>query len=360
MSLEEQVGQMILAGVEGTSINAATKAILAKQHVGGIILYKNNVSSLVGSVKFINDLKKANAGNPAPLFVSVDQEGGKVSRLPSEFVAMPDAAKVGRTGDAQLAKDEGALIARELKLMGFNVDFAPVLDVNSNPNNPVIGTRSYGTTAKLVTKMGLAAMEGLRGGGVVAVVKHFPGHGDTSVDSHLELPLVNKTTKQLQAMEWIPFKAAIDANTDAVMIAHIMFPKIDPDAPASISKIIIGDQLRGTLGYNGVVITDDMTMGAIANNYGIAEAALRSVEAGSDIILVAHGYDTAKAVYDKLLSSVKSGKLTEARIEESVVRILKLKMKYKLSDEAVPIPSAQELPNQDIRNWLKKVSASKP
>ena len=157
-------------------------------------------------------------------------------------------------------------------------------------------------------------MKGLRDGGTIAVVKHFPGHGDTSVDSHLDLPVVNKTTEQLQKMEWIPFRAAIDAKADAVMVAHILFPKIDPDAPASFSKKIIGDQLRGTLGYDGVVITDDMTMGAISDHYGIADAALKSVEAGSDIILVAHGYDTEKKVYDKLLQAVKSGQLEESRM----------------------------------------------
>jgi beta-N-acetylhexosaminidase len=249
----------------------------------------------------------------------------------------------------------GKLLASELQVMGFNVDFAPVLDVNSNPNNPVIGNRSFGNNAKLVTKMGIAEMNGIRDGGIVAVVKHFPGHGDTSVDSHLDLPVVRKTTKQLEAMEWIPFRAAIDAKTDAVMVAHILFPLIDAKAPASFSKVIIGEQLRGTLGYDGVVITDDMTMGAIAKNYGIEDAAILSVKAGSDILLIAHGYDIEKKVYDKLLSTVKSGQIKESRIDESVRRILALKLKYKLSDQPVPIPTATDLPNDAIRKWLNKL-----
>jgi beta-N-acetylhexosaminidase len=355
MSLEQKIGQMLLIGIDGTTLQAEAKNLIAKEHVGGIILYKNNISDLAGSVKLINSLKQANTNSDVPLLVSVDQEGGKVSRLPSEYTAMPDNAKVGKTGNPAKAKEMGALIAQELKLMGFNVDFAPVLDINSNPKNPVIGTRSFGGTASLVTKMGLAEVEGLRGGGIIPVVKHFPGHGDTSVDSHLDLPVVNKTTKQLQAMEWIPFKAAIDKQVEAVMVAHILFPKIDPNSPASISKVIIGKQLRGTLGYGGVVFTDDLTMGAIAKHYGIAEAAIRSVEAGGDILLVAHGYETERNVRDKLLQAVKSGRIKESRIDESVTRILKLKQKFNLSDMATPIPKTSDLPNAEVIRWVKSL-----
>jgi beta-N-acetylhexosaminidase len=359
MTLEQKVGQMILAGIDGTTINQASIKMIAEQHVGGIIMYKNNFTDLSGSVQLVNALKKANKVNPVPLFISVDQEGGRVSRLPKDFVAIPDNATVGRSGNAGLAREMGSLLAEELRIMGFNVDFAPVLDVNSNPNNPVIGNRSFGNNAKLVTKMGIAEMNGIRDGGIVAVVKHFPGHGDTSVDSHLDLPVVRKTTKQLQAMEWVPFRAAIDAKADAVMVAHILFPLIDDKAPSSFSKVIIGDQLRGSLGYDGVVITDDMTMGAIAKNYGIEDAAILSVKAGSDILLIAHGYDTEKKVYDKLLSSVKSGQIKESRIDESVHRILALKLKYKLSDQPVPTPTVADLPNDAIRQWLGKLKNAK-
>lgn len=356
MTLEQKVGQMILAGIEGTSIDQATRRMISEQHIGGVILYKNNFSDLSGSVKLVNALKKANKGNPAPLFVSVDQEGGKVSRLPKDFVLMPDASKVGCSRDPDIAEQMGALLAQELRIMGLNVNFAPVLDINSNPNNPIIGNRSFGNNAELVTKMGLAVIKGMSSGGMVSVVKHFPGHGDTSVDSHLDLPIVRKTIEQLEAMEWIPFRTAIDEKADAIMVAHILFPLIDPDAPASLSKVIIGEQLRGKLGYDGVVITDDMTMGAIAKNYGIAEASVRSVQAGSDILLIAHGYDTAKDVYDKLLSSVKLGEISEDRIDESVHRILVLKNKYKLTDHPVPLPELVDLPNAQIKQWLEQLN----
>ncbi len=355
MTLEQKVGQMILAGIDGTKIDSSMKAMIADQHVGGIILYKNNFSDLAGSVRLVNELKKANKDNPAPLFISVDQEGGKVSRLPKDFLAIPTAEKVGRTGKPELAQEMGAILSNELSLMGFNVDFAPVLDINSNPKNPVIGSRSFGNDAELVTKMGISLMKGLQEGGTIPVVKHFPGHGDTSVDSHLDLPIVQKTAKQLEALEWIPFQAAIENGTDAVMVAHILFPLIDPDAPASFSKVIIGEQLRGTLGFDGVVITDDMTMGAIADHYGIEDAALKSVQAGSDILLIAHGYNTEKKVYDKLIESVQNGQLEQSRIDESVRRILTLKHKYQLSDDQVPTPTLDDLPNEQIRQWLTRL-----
>jgi len=355
MTLEQKIGQLILAGIDGSSIDAAMKKMIAEQHVGGIILYKNNFSDLEGSVGLVNALKKANENNPVPLFMSVDQEGGKVNRLPKDFVAIPDAAKVGKSGDPKLAQRMGSLLSEELRIMGFNVDFAPVLDINSNPKNPVIGSRAFGSDAELVTKMGVAAMKGLQEGGTIAVVKHFPGHGDTAVDSHLDLPVVHKTTEQLQTMEWVPFRTAIEEGADAVMVAHILFPAVDPDAPASFSKVIIGEQLRGTLGFDGVIITDDMTMGAITQHYGLEDAALKSIEAGSDIILVAHGYDTEKKVYDSLLQAVKSGRLDESRVDESVRRILTLKLKYRLNDSPVPVPAVADLPNEAIRDWQQEL-----
>ncbi|WP_217596858.1 beta-N-acetylhexosaminidase [Cohnella sp. GbtcB17] len=357
MSLEEKVGQMILAGFEGTAApDASTLRMIREDRIGGVILYKDNIADASKTVKLINAIKAANvkAGN-APIFVSVDQEGGKVSRLPSSYKKIPEAAVVGKTGDEKLATRMGELLAREVRSAGFNVDFAPVLDINSNPDNPVIGTRSFGGTAELTTRMGLAAMRGLREEGVVSVVKHFPGHGDTAVDSHLDLPVLNKTADQLAKLEWVPFKAAIGEQADAVMVAHILFPEIDPDAPASFSKVIIGDQLRGKLGYKGVVITDDMTMGAIAKHYDLADAAVKSVSAGSDILLVAHGYDVERKVYKALLNAVKGGKLTEARIDESVTRILTLKSRYKLSDAATAMPELQKL-NADIGSWLADVA----
>lgn len=354
MTLKEKVGQMILAGIDGTELDAQAKRMIGEDKIGGVILYGNNISDLKGMVSLVNSIKRENAPNPAPIFVSVDQEGGRVSRLPREYVKMPANATVGRTGSAELAGTMGRLLARELLSAGFNMDFAPVLDVNSNPDNPVIGDRSFGSSASLVTKLGLAEMKGLREGGVIPVVKHFPGHGDTSVDSHLELPVVDKTPAQLAKLEWVPFQAAVKNDVEAVMVAHILFPKIDPDKPGSLSEEIVGKLLRGDLGYKGVVITDDLGMGAIAKHYTLAEAALDAIRAGADILLVGHGYDNERTIYQAVLQSVKNGSVAESRIDESVYRILELKSRYKLHDREVKVPDLADL-NADIRSWLKQV-----
>lgn len=356
LTLEEKIGQLILVGIDGTKIDQTTKEMISEQHVGGIIFYKKNFNKLGDSIQLVNDLKAANKGNPIPLFLSVDQEGGKVSRLPKDFVSIPDSDKVGRTNNEATAKEMGSLLARELQIMGLNVNFAPVLDIKSNLNNPISNSRFFGDNASQVSKMGIAVMKGMQEEGTIPVVKHFPGHGDTTTDSHLDLPVVKKTTEQLEQLEWIPFKAAIEEGADVVMIAHILFPLIDPDVPASMSQVIINEQLRSKLGFNGVVITDDMTMGAISDNYGIEEASVRSLHAGSDIILIAHGYETEKKVYDTLLHSVKSNLISESRIDESVYRILALKRKYQLSDDPVTIPSSIDSLNDDIRQWLKKLN----
>ncbi|MEK4516314.1 beta-N-acetylhexosaminidase [Paenibacillus sp. FSL H8-0122] len=352
MTLEEKIGQMLLVGIQGKAAGAEARKMIAEDKVGGIILYSNNVGSLKELVQLTNALKQSNAGNPAPLFMSVDQEGGKVSRLPDDYATFPSNAAVGSGDDAAAAGTMGELLARAVKSSGFNMDFAPVLDINSNPDNPVIGNRSFGSSAELVTRLGIAEMQGLEREGVIPVVKHYPGHGDTSVDSHLELPVINKTEAQLAELEWLPFQAAIREKADAVMVAHILYPKLDPDKPASLSQVIIGQQLRGLMGYEGVVITDDMTMGAIIKNYSLPAAAVESVLAGSDILLVAHEYKNEQAVRAALLDSVKNGSISEARIDESVYRILALKAKYQLTDEAMPLPDLTGL-NSDIQTWRK-------
>ncbi|WP_413378045.1 beta-N-acetylhexosaminidase [Paenibacillus taichungensis] len=356
LSLDEKIGQMILAGVQGTTLDAQAKQMITDQKVGGIIFYANNVSTLQGTAKFVQSIKDANRSNPVPIFMSVDQEGGKVSRMPETVETIPSNGKVGKTKDAELAETMGKLLARQIQLVGFNVDFAPVLDVNSNPNNPVIGDRSFGSSASLVSRMGIAEMKGLRSEGIIPVVKHFPGHGDTSADSHLDLPVVNKTEKQLAQLEWIPFEAAVKEQVEAVMVAHILFPKLDPDHPASLSDVIIGQHLRGKFKYDGVVITDDLSMGAIAKNYKLNDAAVATVQAGSDILLVAHSYESAKTIFDTLMSAVKSGKISESRINESAYRILALKQKYNLSDEEQQSGDLKQL-NADIVDWRKQVDA---
>lgn len=351
MTLDEKLGSMIIAGVEGTAPTEKTKSMLQNQHVGGIIFYKNNVETPEKLVTYINQLKTWNEQNTSSLFISIDEEGGKVSRLPG-IEKIPTAKSIGKTEDLTYAQSIGEYLGNASKTMGINMDYAPVLDINSNPNNPVIGNRSYGTTATIVSKIGRAVMKGIQSTGTIPVVKHFPGHGDTSVDSHLDLPVVHKSLKQLQSFEWKPFEDAVAEGADSVMIAHILFPKIDNKFPASLSPTIITDQLRNKIGFQGVVMTDDLTMGAISKNYGMGKAAVQSVQAGSDILLVAHGYENVSNVIKELKSNIDSGTITEKRIDESVLRILMLKEKYKLTDqEKIKTPDLSEL-NSDIRGIL--------
>ncbi|WP_246187927.1 beta-N-acetylhexosaminidase [Paenibacillus tengchongensis] len=356
MTLEQKIGQMLLAGIDGTELDKEARSMIADDQVGGIILYADNISNLQGMVSLINELKSSNRDHPAPLWISVDQEGGKVSRLPKEYAAFPESGTVGSTGDSEAAGTMGRLLAKAVKSAGFNMNFAPVLDIASNPDNPIIGTRSFGSTAQLVAAMGIAEMKGIAAEGVVPVVKHFPGHGDTSVDSHLELPVVDKSREELAELEWRPFAAAVEEQADAVMIAHILFPQLDPDRPASLSERIISDLLRREMGFQGVVITDDLTMGAITKNYTLAAAAVDTVLAGSDILLVAHEYDNERAVREALLNAVKNGTITEERIDESVLRILALKNKYNLSDDSVPVPDLTAL-NREIKAWRSSLNS---
>lgn len=327
LTLDEKIGQMVIAGVEGTSLREEDRALIRDYGVSGVIFYADNIDSAAQTRTFVDEVQAANPNGELPLLVSVDQEGGRVARL-TGVDKIPTAGAIGERGDAAYARSIGEQLGDQLLSQGFNLDYAPVLDVNSNPDNPVIGDRSFGADAALVSKLGIPVMQGLESKKVIPVVKHFPGHGDTSVDSHIALPVVDKSLEQLDKLELIPFKKAIAAQADVVMIAHILLPKLDKQFPSSLSPAVMTDLLRGKLGFDGVIMTDDMTMGAIADNYGIGEAAVQSVAAGSDIVLVAHGAGNAIDTIEAIKQAVRSGQISESRIDESAARILALKKKY--------------------------------
>lgn len=354
MTIDEKIGQMILVGIDGYALNENTKSLIQKYKVGGVILFADNVQETNQLLQLLNSLKSENLQNKIPLFLSVDEEGGRVTRMPSEFKKFPTNKAIGKINDEMLSYNIGGSIAYEIGSFGFNMNFAPVLDVNSNPNNPVIGNRSFGTNVDIVSRLGIQTMKGIQSQNIIPVVKHFPGHGDTSVDSHMGLPSVNNDLKRLKSFELEPFADAIKNNADAVMIAHILLPKIDKENPSSMSKMIITDILRTDLKFNGVIITDDMTMGAITKNYNISEAAIKSVKAGTDIVLVCHGYDNEIAVINALKNSVAKGDISEKRIDESVYRIIMLKEKYKLEDEVIKSVDVNGI-NNKINGILKNI-----
>lgn len=343
MTLNEKIGQMIIAGFDGTSIDTNTQNLISKYKLSGLILYQTNVKDANQLVNLTNSIKTANSKNKIPLFISVDQEGGRINRMPTSIKDTPSARTIGNKNDEEYAYNIGKVIANELHVFGFNTDFAPVLDIQSNPDNTVIGDRSFGSSSSIVSKLGISMMKGIRSENLIPVVKHFPGHGDTSVDSHLELPLVLNDLTRLNKIELVPFKNAIKEYADMVMVAHILVQKIDPNYPASMSKPIITDLLRKKCGFGGVVISDDMTMGAIAKNYKLKDAAVRAVNAGCDIILVGHGMDNVITVYNSIYSAVKNHTISEDTINRSVYRILTLKNKYKINNKKIPPVNVSKL-----------------
>lgn len=334
MTLEEKIGQMVIAGFDGYTMDDNIRILIEEYRVGGFILFKRNIENTDQLLELIRSLKSTNAElkNSIPLFISVDEEGGRVSRMPAEFKKLPSNSVIGQANNGDLSYKIGEILAEQLKGFGFNMNFAPVLDINSNPDNTVIGDRSFGSDPQIVSKLGIQTMKGIQNGGIIPVVKHFPGHGDTIADSHIDLPVIEHDMERLRNFELIPFKDAIKNGADAVMIAHILLNRIDPDNPASLSKIVISDILRGELNFKGIVISDDMTMDAIDKNYSIGDASVKSVNAGSDIILVCHGFNKAVEVIEYLKKAAEEGVISEERINESVYRILKLKEKYNLSD----------------------------
>lgn len=354
MTLDEKIGQMLIVGFNSPSVDQVAWTLIRGYHVGGIIVYGYNVQNTSQLLALMNTLKRTNSTNKVPLFLSVDEEGGRVSRMPAAFLNLPSNAVIGRVNNPNLSYQIGNVIANQIKAFGFNMDFAPVLDINSNPANPVIGDRSFGATPQIVSRLGVQTMKGLQAGGVIPVAKHFPGHGDTSVDSHIGLPAVNHDLSRLESFEFIPFSDAIRNQADAIMIAHILLTRIDPVNPSSMSKILITDILREQLGFSGVVITDDMAMGAIVKNFDIGNAAVKSINAGADIILVSGDYANQIKIINALKSAVENGVIRPDRIDESVYRILKLKNNYSLRDTILTTVDVNQI-NDAIRAVLQQM-----
>ena len=327
MTIEEKVGQLIMVGFEGTQANEAIETHIRERFVGGVVLFSRNIQSPQQTAELTNELQRLAeaAARQIPLFIGIDQEGGWVIRLKDGATVLPGNMALGATNSTELAERAGEITAVELAAVGVNLNFAPVMDVNNNLDNPVIGRRSFGESPELVSRLGISYIRGLQRNGVLATAKHFPGHGDTTVDSHFELPTVSHDLERIHALELQPFRAAIDADVAAIMTAHIVYPAFDADRPATLSPTILTDLLRKELGFDGLLITDDMEMKAIDDRYQSGEAAVMAVEAGADIVMVLWTSTKQIEVFDALLSAVKSGRISQARLDQSVERILKSK-----------------------------------
>ena len=354
MTTEQKVSQLLVAGIEGTQLGQDAVQAVQDYQVGGVILFGRNVESAGQLAELTNGLKDLN-GDYTPLFLCVDQEGGRVDRMPPEVERTPSAWSVGQTLDTEgVGAAYGALLAEECAAFGFNMDFAPSLDIWSNPDNTVIGDRAFGNDWEWTAFFGMSAVESMEEqGGVIPVVKHFPGHGDTSVDSHVALPVVDKSLEELWQSELVPFNMVLNQedyfgaqagpSAPAVMVAHILLSQVDPDYPSSLSQKVVTGLLREEMGFDGVVCTDDLTMGAVSNTYGMGEAAVLAVEAGCDLLLVCHGADNLTAARDALLEAADSGRLSPERLDESVKRILSLKTEYGLTNDPVDTPDVDAL-----------------
>jgi len=365
MTDEERVGQLFMPAISSLSGNGTQEmtpeleSMLGRIHPGGVILFARDLSS-VGQVVTLTDALQIEGsvlehGDRVPLFISIDQEGGYLTRLPFG-PRMPGNMALGASRSAETTRKVAKAIGDELSSLGLNMNFAPVLDVETNQNNPVIGIRSFGADPDLVAKLGDAYIAGMHDAGIICSGKHFPGHGDVDIDSHLGLPLENHTKARMNEVELVPFKSAIASGVDAIMTAHIIFPAYDNTTnllddgtevatPATLSKPILTGLLREELSFDGLIITDAMMMKAIVDNFKTGDAAVRAVRAGADIILYPDPVDEA---YEAVLTAYQSDPEMKARVDESVRRILAMKEKYGIINPRV----SEKNPNLDTASRI--------
>jgi len=323
LDVKRLCGQLLVGGFDGVKLTARSARALRQGHRAGVILFKRNV----GDVEQLLQLNRAiiEAAGDMPPFVSVDQEGGRVARLRAPFTELPPMRALGEADDLTLTTAVGEQIGHELRAVGFNLNFTPVMDVDSNPDNPVIGDRAFGSEPRAVMKHGVALLRGLQEAGVLACAKHFPGHGDTELDSHLELPTVNQPRERLAAVEIPPFRAASGAGVAAMMSAHVVYPALEPGVPATFSRAICTSLLRKDIGFTGALFSDDLEMGAITKSHDIEDAAVEAVWAGCDVLLICHDEALQERAHAALVRKCDTEQAFIVRCREAATRSLRLR-----------------------------------
>jgi len=327
VALHRQIGQLAVVGFEGKTIPAEIRALAREFDLGGIILFARNVESPEQVAETAVEAQSLAQG--LPLWVGVDQEGGRVARLKRPLTEWPPMATLGRSDDEALAVGFAAALARELLAVGISIDFAPVLDVLTNAKNPAIGDRALGERAETVARLGAAIVRTLQDSGLAACGKHFPGHGDTAVDSHLDLPLVEHPPDRLQAVEFVPFRAAIGANVAGIMTGHLLVPALDEANPATLSRRVVSGILRGDLGFDGLVFTDDLDMKAISARTTRERAVVSAIDAGCDVPLLC-GVDVSAhaSALEALVRAVEQEEIPLARVEDALARQRRAKERF--------------------------------
>lgn len=352
MTLAERIAQLIMVGVPTVGLTDECREFFADRGFGGAIIFGRNCVDLAQVRRLTDGLQDLVRSSSAglPLLIATDQEGGIVARLTEAngAVVMPGAMALGATGDPGLARRAAAASARLLRSVGINMNLAPVADVNNAHNNPVINVRSFGEDPERVGAFVAAAIDGCQAAGVLATAKHFPGHGDTAVDSHLAMPIVPHDWTRLSAVELVPFRAALAADVGAVMTSHILFPALASDGlPATLSRPVLTGLLRETLGHRGLIISDCLEMNAIVANFGTADAARRSIQAGADIVCVSHTPARQREAYASILGAAEAGEIDPIQIEASVRRILLAKERYALAS-APPLTASESAAQAEL------------
>ena len=322
MSQTEKLGQMVMIGIQGTKVDDDSLYMLNQYHMGGVILFDRNMESPEQVKQLTSDLQ-AQSNEKVPLFIGIDEEGGDVVRMAEKLTPAPSQKEIGATGDIEQAKTWAIKTAKSLKDMGINVNFAPVADVGSNDK------RSYSTDANTVIDFVRAATKGYQQENIIYSLKHFPGIGKGKVDSHIDSSSIDVAKEVLMTEDILPFKTIIDEsdpNDYFILVSHLKYLALDEEYPASLSSKIMTDLLRNKLGYKGIIITDDMEMGAVANHNDFRSIGVNAVKAGADIVLVCHEYEHQQEVYLGLLDAVNSGEISQERIDGSVKRIIKVKL----------------------------------
>jgi len=326
-SIRREIGQLLIGSLPGFTVTPELRALGREFQLGGVILFKRNVEAPEQVAELAHDVQQVT--REVPLWVSVDQEGGRVARLKAPFTEWPPMAVLGRSGDEKLAMRFARALAAELRAVGVTLDYAPVLDIHTNPKNPVIGDRALAEDAEMVARLGVAIIKGLQENGVAACGKHFPGHGDTSVDSHFDLPLVEHPPDRIRRVECVPFRAAIAADVAFMMTAHVLVPSLDEERPATLSRRIVHDILREELGFNGVIFGDDLEMKAIAKQYSVADSAVQAIAAGCDGLLICSGAaEPHVEALEGLVHAVEDGRLPIKRVEDALTRQRRAKERF--------------------------------
>jgi beta-N-acetylhexosaminidase len=333
-SIRRDIGQLLIGSLPGRTIPAEMRSLAREFQLGGVTLFARNIEAPEQVAELSRDIQSL--APEMPLWVGIDQEGGRVARLRAPFTEWPPMAVLGRCGDPAVASRFAAALAAELRAVGITLDYAPVLDIHTNPKNPVIGDRALAVDAAMVGTLGVAIIRGLQDNGVAACGKHFPGHGDTSVDSHFELPVVEHPPDRIRRVECVPFRDAIGADVAFIMTAHLLVPSLDEDVPATLSRRIVYGLLREELGFDGVILSDDLEMEALTGTYTVPDAAVQAIAAGCDGVLVCRArvqdrsgdIGAQAAVLEALVHAVEDGRIAYKRLEDALTRHRRAKERF--------------------------------